>query len=105
MELEYEAYYEMALKVLRTICEEACNKWKLLAIAVDHRVGVVPVGEASVIIAASSAHRLDAIQGMHYCIDELKRRVPIFKKEVYEDGSVWKANCEGCTLKHAHAHR
>jgi len=70
------------------------SKWPVKNIAIYHRLGVVPVKEASVIIAVSSAHRLQAIEACHFGIDELKAKVPIWKKEVYEDGSTWKENKE-----------
>ncbi len=62
--------------------------------AISHRLGVVPVGEASVLIAVSSAHRGEGLDAVHWAIDELKRRVPIWKKEVYADGSTWKENAQ-----------
>ena len=70
------------------------SKFDVKRVAVAHRVGVVPVGESSVIIVVSSAHRKPAFQGAEFMIDELKARVPIWKREVYEDGSVWKENAE-----------
>ena len=104
MRLEFEAYEPMAVKMLRRICAEAREKWSLTALAVEHRLGLVPVGESSVVIAAASVHRIDAIEGMHYIIDELKSRAPIFKREVYTDGSEWKANCAGCTIPRSEPH-
>ena len=62
--------------------------------AIAHRLGVVDVGEASVIIAVSSVHRKEALEACHFAIDELKATVPIWKKEVYEGGEVWKQNSE-----------
>ena len=62
--LEYEAYVPMALKKISEVCQEACKKWELKKIAVAHRIGVVAVGEASVVIAASSAHRREALAVM-----------------------------------------
>ncbi|PXF48339.1 Molybdopterin synthase catalytic subunit [Gracilariopsis chorda] len=93
--LEYEAYHSMAIKEMRSLCDTARSKWpQITAIAIMHRLGVVPVREASVIIAVSSPHRIDAIEACHSLIDELKARVPIWKKEVYQQGSQWKANKE-----------
>jgi molybdopterin synthase catalytic subunit len=63
-------------------------------VAISHRTGVVPVGEASVLIAVSAPHRGECYEASRYCIDTLKARVPIWKKEHYEDGSAWKANAE-----------
>jgi len=92
--LEYEAYVPMALEKLLQVCEEACIKWDLKKVAMAHRTGVVAVGEASVIIVASSAHRKEALEAVHWAIDELKATVPIWKKEVFEGGEVWKENAE-----------
>lgn len=98
VQLEYEGYVPMAVKQLRAIIAEARSRWPdLLGVAISHRLGVVPVGEASVIIAVSSAHRRDGLDAVSSLIDELKARVPIWKLEVYEgDDRVWKENCE-CT--------
>ena len=91
--LEYECYDAMALKTMRALCRLARLRWDgLLRIAIAHRVGVVGVGETSVIIAASSAHRADAIEAVGWMIDELKATVPIWKKETFEGGEVWKEN-------------
>ncbi|OBZ90112.1 Molybdopterin synthase catalytic subunit [Choanephora cucurbitarum] len=96
IELEYEAYIPMAKKVLQELVLETRDKWDLKHIAVYHRTGVVPVGKVSVIIATSSKHRADSLNAVGYLIDELKARCPIWKREVYEDGSVWKGSCTGC---------
>ncbi|KAI8988758.1 Molybdopterin biosynthesis MoaE [Pilobolus umbonatus] len=93
VQLEYEAYVPMASKILHDIVDEARVKWELNKVAVYHRLGTVTVGEVSVVIATSSKHRLDSIHSTEYIIDELKERCPIWKKEVYEDGSVWKGAC------------
>lgn len=87
--LEYEAYFGMAENEMRTIGEEASRNWNVERIAVVHRIGRVPIGEASVVIAVSAPHRDDAFQACRYLIDELKKRVPIWKKEIYEGGEVW----------------
>lgn len=103
IELNYEAYIPMAVKVLHEIIKEARTKWSLKHVAIHHRTGVVPVGEVSVIVATSSKHRGDSMDSARYLIDELKDRCPIWKKEVYEDGSVWKGACkkESCSsVKH-----
>jgi molybdopterin synthase catalytic subunit len=94
LQLEYEAYESMVHHTIGLIIDEARSKWQVYHIAVIHRLGIVPVGLASVAIAVSSEHRSEAINAVQYCIDELKARVPIWKKEVYEDGSVWKQNAE-----------
>lgn len=93
--LEYEAYEPMAKSEMRALCITARSKWpEIICIAVMHRIGTVPVGDTSVIIAVSSPHRIHAIEACHSIIDDLKARVPIWKKEVYKDGSMWKANSE-----------
>ncbi|KAI7898136.1 Molybdopterin biosynthesis MoaE [Cokeromyces recurvatus] len=93
VELEYEAYIPMAKKILMELIEEARNKWNLLHVAIYHRTGIVPVGKVSVVVATSSKHRADSMDSARYLIDELKDRCPIWKREVYEDGSVWKGAC------------
>lgn len=92
--LEYEAYEPMAREIMRCICREARKKWNIVHCAVAHRTGTVDVGETSVWIAVSSIHRKDALESVSYIIDEIKSRAPIWKKEHYEDGSVWKENIE-----------
>jgi molybdopterin synthase catalytic subunit len=93
--LSYEGYVPMAEKELRKLCNEATEKYTVRKIAAVHILGDCPVERASVILAASSPHRRDAIHCVEFLIDELKARVPIWKREVYEgDDSVWKENVE-----------
>jgi molybdopterin synthase catalytic subunit len=92
--LEYECYAPMAVKKLRELCAMARGRWSLTKLAVAHRTGTVRVGESSVVIAASSAHRADALEATRWMIDELKATVPIWKKEFFEGGEVWKENEE-----------
>lgn len=87
--LEYEAYQPIALKEMRRVAEEAKERWPLYAIAIVHRLGHLDVGEISVAIAVSSAHRKDAFEAGRYAIDTLKRTVPIWKKEVWDSGAEW----------------
>lgn len=95
--LEYEAYTPLALKEMQWIRQAISTRWSgIIRTLIWHRVGVVPVGEASVVIGVSSIHRAEGLAAVAWAIDELKRRVPIWKKEIYEDGSSWKANCEFC---------
>ncbi|XP_062516570.1 molybdopterin synthase catalytic subunit-like [Corticium candelabrum] len=95
VKLQYEAYTPMAVKKIKKVCQDIRVKWPVHRIAVLHRLGVVSVSEASVIIAISSIHRQEAIEAVHYCIDMLKAQVPIWKKELYEDGNeTWKENKE-----------
>jgi len=96
IELIYEAYESMAIKELDRVAQSTVDKYPgVMHMALVHRIGLVPVGEASVIIAVSSAHRRDAIEACWFAIDELKAKVPIWKREVYADGSEWKENVEG----------
>ena len=89
LSLEYEAYEPMALKMMTEIGEESRRRWHLKKISLVHRVGVVAIGEASVVIAVSSAHRKEAFEACRFAIDRLKQDVPIWKKEVLADGEVW----------------
>ena len=93
--LSYEGYIPMAEKELRKLCKEATEKYSVKKIAAVHILGDCPVEKASVILAASSPHRRDSLRCVEFLIDELKARVPIWKREVYEgDDSVWKENVE-----------
>ncbi|XP_004513962.1 molybdopterin synthase catalytic subunit [Cicer arietinum] len=94
LELIYEAYIPMAIRCINSVCLSARESWNLHSIAVAHRLGTVPVGETSVFIAVSSVHRADALEACRYLIDEIKATVPIWKKEVYSNGEVWKENIE-----------
>src|SRR5215831_7189194 len=87
--LEYEAFTRMAERELRRLASEARRRWPLRRIAIAHRTGVVPVGEASVGIAVSAAHRGEAFAACHWLIDRLKEIVPIWKKEHFRGGTVW----------------
>lgn len=93
--LAYEAYVPMAEQEMRRLCATAMEKWDVRRCAILHRVGVVAVGEASVIIAVSSPHRKDSLEACAFLIDQLKATVPIWKKETYVDGdAAWKQNKE-----------
>ena len=96
VKLEYEAYEEMAIKEMEKLCVLTRKQHpEITHVVVHHRLGICPVGEASVIIAVSSPHRKEAIEACHYCIDTLKASVPIWKKELYSEGEpAWKANKE-----------
>jgi len=89
--LEFEAYEPMALKEMTKIAEEAFEKWPVRKLLIHHRIGVLQVGEVPVIIAVSCAHRDAAFEACRYVIDTLKQTVPIWKKEIFEDGEVWVA--------------
>ena len=92
--LEYEAYAEMADRELAGLVQQAVERWPDIRAAVVHRLGVVGLGEASVVIAVSAPHRDAAYAASRFLIDTLKAKVPIWKKEVYQEGSTWKANVE-----------
>jgi molybdopterin synthase catalytic subunit len=87
--LEYEAYPEMAEKVMAQIGDEVKSRWPVTAVAIVHRTGVLKIGQASVAIAVAAPHRGEAFAAAQYAIDRLKRVVPIWKKEVWSDGSQW----------------
>ena len=87
--LEFEAYPEMALKEMRNIADQAFDKWPCKKIAIHHRIGRTNIQEVPVIIAVSTPHRKESFQACQFVIDELKRSVPIWKKECYRDGQVW----------------
>lgn len=96
--LEYEAYLPMADSEMRKICRTVRERWPgVLHVALVHRIGEVPIGETSVGVFVSSPHRVDALSACSWAIDEIKARVPIWKKEYYVDGtSSWKENSECC---------
>ena len=87
--LDYEAYEGMAERVMAEIAEGLQARYELSAVAIHHRIGRVGIGETSVVIAVSAAHRQDALAACKDAIDELKERVPLWKKEVYEGGEEW----------------
>ncbi len=87
--LWYEAYAPMAVKRLRAIGDGACARFEITAVACWHRTGEVPVGEASVAIAVAAPHRGAAFDACRFVIDEIKRSVPIWKRERFADGEEW----------------
>lgn len=87
--LVYEAYEEMAPKQMNALAEEALLKFSIREVAMVHRLGRLEIGETSVLIAVASAHRAAAFDACRWLIDTLKRTVPIWKKEYFEDGEVW----------------
>jgi len=91
--LEYEAYVKMAVKKLEEIRQEMIQEFGIQDIAIAHRIGVVDIGETSLVVAVASPHRTEAFQACHKVVDRVKEIVPIWKKEVYADGSRWVA-CE-----------
>ncbi len=88
--LEYEAHAPMAEAKMREIGEETRRRWpSVKAVTMLHRVGRLEIGESSVLIAVSAAHRAEAFEACRHAIDALKRTVPVWKKEHFEDGEVW----------------
>jgi molybdopterin synthase catalytic subunit len=87
--LVYEAYEEMALKQMRSLVDKAAQDFEIRDILLVHRLGKLAVGETSVLIAVASPHRAAAFDACRWLIDTLKKTVPIWKKEHFEDGAVW----------------
>lgn len=87
--LEYEVYRTQVCAKITEIVSEASRRWSVVAIAVEHRMGKVEVGEVAVAVAVSSGHRAEAFAAARYLIDELKERAPIWKKEHWSGGSEW----------------
>jgi molybdopterin synthase catalytic subunit len=87
--MELEAFRDAALQELESIRDEAMNRFGLKAVEIVHRVGLLSVGDNIVAIVCSAAHRDEAFQGCRYIIEELKKRAPIWKKEIGENGERW----------------
>ena len=92
--LEYEAYAPLAVKAFERIAAEAAERWPDTRLAIHHRTGRLEIGEASVAIAAASAHRADAFAACRYAIERIKQIAPIWKREHFEGGEMW---IEGAT--------
>ena len=91
LRLEFEAYAPMAISEMKKIAEAAKEKWSAHKFCIHHRVGNLGIGEIAVIIAVSTPHRKASFEACQYAIDTLKQTVPIWKKEIFEDGEVWVA--------------
>jgi molybdopterin synthase catalytic subunit len=87
--LDYEAYEEMALEQLESLADQALQRFQLRDVAIIHRLGRLEIGETSVLIAVVSPHRAAAFDACRWLIDTLKQKVPIWKKEYFQDGAVW----------------
>jgi molybdopterin synthase catalytic subunit len=87
--LDYEAYEEMALRQMEALAEQSLKQFAIRDVALVHRLGRLEIGETSVLVAVASAHRAAAFDACRWLIDTLKRTVPIWKKEYFEDGAVW----------------
>ena len=101
--LDYEAYEEMALRQMNGLVEQALSQFRVREVALVHRIGRLQIGETSVVVMVAAVHRGAAFDACRWLIDTLKRIVPIWKKEYFEDGAVWAdgepfpaeiANCE-----------
>jgi molybdopterin synthase catalytic subunit len=87
--LEYDAYPEMAEKVMRDLADEIKARFPIAEIGAQHRTGRMEIGETSLLVAVSSPHRAEAFEACHAYVDRLKEAVPIWKKEVFEGGEEW----------------
>lgn len=87
--LDYEAYTPMALREMQRIAERAVTRFNLVKLALHHRTGELQIGDLAVVVAVSAHHRGSAFEACAYVIDELKKDVPIWKREVYENGEAW----------------
>ena len=87
--LEYDAYPEMAIKKMREVADEVRAKFPVTGIGILHRTGRLEIGETSLLVAVSSGHRKEAFEACHYAVDRIKQIVPVWKKEVWEDGEEW----------------
>lgn len=102
--LDYEAYPSMAEKVMREIAGEAVVRFGFEDVAVLHRTGRLEIGETSLLIAVSSGHRAASFDGGHWLVNEIKKRVPVWKKEVWADGESWVEGPESLGMQ-APSHR
>ena len=93
--LEYEAYRPMADRMLAQVASEMTERWELGNVAIGHRLGRVGIGEISLVVAASAAHRQAAFDACQYAVDRIKQIVPIWKKEHFEGGKVWIGSQDG----------
>jgi len=99
--LFYEAYVPMARSEMAKIADSVAETFGVQDIAMIHRIGKVPIGETSVLVAAAAPHRAEAFKACRYAIDTLKDTVPIWKKEFFEDGEVWVGETPAGKPKHA----
>ena len=104
LRLEYEAYPALALSEGKKVLSEATEKFGLLEARSIHRVGPLKIGDIAVWVGVSSAHRDESFDACRYIIDEVKHRLPIWKKEHYTDGDSGWVNCERCAAAHAERH-
>jgi molybdopterin synthase catalytic subunit len=91
VKLEYETYDAMAVKKMEELVNEAKTMWPIEKVGIVHRKGVLEIGDVAVVIAVSTPHRAESFAACQWIIDNLKKVVPIWKKEFYDDGAVWVA--------------
>jgi molybdopterin synthase catalytic subunit len=91
VQLDFEAYDSMAVRKMQEIAGQAAARWPIQKVAIVHRKGSLQIGDAAVVIAVSTPHRKASFEACEYIIDTLKEVVPIWKKEIFEDGAVWVA--------------
>lgn len=101
--LEYDAYPPMAEKLLAELAQEAIDEYGLRKVAILHRIGRLEIGETSLLIALSSGHRAEAFAGGKWLVDEVKRRLPVWKKEVWSDGEEWIEGPESLGMRQSDA--
>ena len=101
--LEYDAYPAMAEKVMRELAEEAKSRFGLEDVAVLHRTGRLEIGEASLLVVVSCGHRAESFEAGHWLVNEIKKRVPVWKKEVWDDGEEWIEGPESLGMQQAPA--
>lgn len=87
--LEYDAYPEMAIKKMREVADEVRAHFPVTGVGVLHRIGRLEIGETSLLVAVSSGHRKEAFEACHFAVDRIKEIVPIWKKEVWDNGEEW----------------
>ncbi len=100
--LEYEAYEPLAVSEGQKVLEEAMQRFGYLQAGCVHRIGTLEIGELAVWVGVAAAHRDEAFKACRYIIDEIKMRLPIWKKEHYTDGDSGWVNCERCAGHHVH---
>jgi molybdopterin synthase catalytic subunit len=101
--LEYEAYPAMAERVMRELAEEAKRRFGLEDCAVLHRTGRLEIGETSLLVAVASGHRAESFEAGHWLVNEIKKKVPVWKKEVWDDGEAWIEGPESLGMQQAPA--
>ena len=101
--LVYDAYPSMAERVMRELGEEAIEKFGILDYAILHRTGKLAIGEASLLVTISSGHRGESFDAGHWLVNSIKKRVPVWKKEVWEDGEEWIEGPESLGIQQAPA--